>query len=197
MRGNALTARLVHSKTIGADRTLSHRLVVIAERCHVRKPDWLSCGWRFLSTKADFPRTSCCPISSGNLKGCLHRESATTRAYALQSRVMDVPSAQAKRNSHFWTPHPGRNSLTSAAAGLNVEKSDRDMLGGWMAQESDRYNRRKGQDSGGPKPGRCDLRRPCQQRSPFRSRCTGGALSFSGGRAQAQNSRRKSQEDVE
>ena len=42
---------------------------------------------------------------------------------------------------HFWSSHSGRNFLPSAAAALNVEKSDRDMLGGWTAQESDRYNR--------------------------------------------------------
>ena len=42
---------------------------------------------------------------------------------------------------HFWTPHSARNFLPSAAAALNVETSDRDKLGEWMAQENDRYNR--------------------------------------------------------
>ena len=75
MKGNALTAKLTHSKTIGADRALSHRLVLVSEQCNVRKPNWLSCGWHILSQKADVPRDYLLPMPSGNMmKGCLrHR----------------------------------------------------------------------------------------------------------------------------
>ena len=45
--GNALTARLVHSKTIGTDRTLSHRLVVISET--LRQETRLVIAWLALS----------------------------------------------------------------------------------------------------------------------------------------------------
>ena len=41
----------------------------------------------------------------------------------------------------FWTPHSGRNFLPSAAMALDIYKSDRDVLGGWAAQQSDTYSR--------------------------------------------------------
>ena len=146
VRGNALEARLTHSKTIGADRNLSHRMVVVSEQCYVRKPNWLSCGWQLLSKKADFQRDYLLPAPSGNLKGCQKRELRYDTAYGLQRRVMDVLVSDGQKlfahgAGHFWSPHSGRNFVPSAAGALNVDKSDRDMLGGWMAQESDRYNR--------------------------------------------------------
>ena len=55
--------------------------------------------------------------------------------------VSDGQKLFAHGAGHFWSPHSGRNFLPSAAGALKVDKSDRDMLGGWMAQESDRYNR--------------------------------------------------------
>ena len=146
MKGNALSARLTHSKTIGQDKALSYRLVVISERCYIRKQDWLSCGWRLLTTRADFQRDYLLPMPSGNLRSCVHRELRYDTAYALQRRVMEVLSTGQERVfghgvGHYWTPHSGRNFFPSAAAALNIEKTDRDMLGGWAAQESDRYNR--------------------------------------------------------
>ena len=183
MSRNALTARLVHSKTIGCDKTLSHRFVVISERCYIRKREWLSCGWRLLSTKADF-------LPSGNLKGCLHRELRCDTAYALQRRVMDVLTLGQEKLfthgvGHFSTPHSGRHFLPSAAAALNVEKSDCDMLGGWMAQESDRYNRIAKSKTWSR---RLSGTEPTAIRSLKQMRWT-SSLSFSNGKVQAKNSR--------
>ena len=70
VRGNAQEARLTHSKTIIADRNLSHRLVLVSEHCYVRKQNWLTCGLQVLSKKADFQRDYLLPAPSGNLKGC-------------------------------------------------------------------------------------------------------------------------------
>ena len=85
-------------------------------------------------------------MPSGNLKGCVHRELRYDTAYALQRRVMEVLTTGQERVfsqgvGHYWTPHSGRNFIPSAAAALNIKKTDRDMLGGWAAQESDQYNR--------------------------------------------------------
>ena len=94
-----------------------------------------------------FPEGLFAPMPSGNKKGCLRRELRYDTACALQKRVMDVLVSDGQRlSSHgtgqFWSPHSGGVSFfPSASAALNVEKSDRDMLGGWTAQESDRYNR--------------------------------------------------------
>ena len=41
------------------------------------------------------------------------------------------------RVAQCWTPHSGWNILPSAARALDVDKADRDMLGGWAAQECD------------------------------------------------------------
>ena len=130
MKGNALTAKLTHSKVVGADRALSHRLVLVSEQCYVRTPNWLSCGWQILSQKADFPGHYLLPMPSGNMKGCLRREFRCDTACALQKRVMDV-----------LVPDGHRLFLPSTTGALNVEKSDRDMLGMLTAQESDRCNR--------------------------------------------------------
>ena len=131
VRGNALEARLTHS---------------MPTETYVRKLNWLSFGWQLLTKKADFQRDYLLPAPSGNLKGCQHRELRYDTAYALQKRVMDVLVSDGQKlfahgADHFWNPHSGRNYLPSAADALNVDKSDRDMLGGWTAQESDRYNR--------------------------------------------------------
>ena len=45
------------------------------------------------------------------------------------------------RVAQHWTPHSGRNFLPSATAALGYQKTDRDILGGWSAQASDRYTR--------------------------------------------------------
>ena len=42
---------------------------------------------------------------------------------------------------HYYTPHSGRSFMPSAASVLNFSWSDRDMLGGWAAEGSDRYSR--------------------------------------------------------
>ena len=44
-------------------------------------------------------------------------------------------------STRFWTPHSGRTLLPSATAALGFSKSERDFLGGWCAQASDRYAR--------------------------------------------------------
>ena len=56
--------------------------------------------------------------------------------HTLSRSVSWMFSSQTARSSSH-----GRNFFPSAAGALNVDKSDRDMLGGWTAQESDRYNR--------------------------------------------------------
>ena len=42
------------------------------------------------------------------------------------------------RVAQHWTLHSGRNFLPSATADLGYQKTDRDILGGWSAQASDR-----------------------------------------------------------
>ena len=115
-------------------------------------------------------------LPSMNLKGCLHRELRCDTAYALQRRVMDVLTLGQEKLfphgvGHFSTPHSGRHFLPSAAAALNVEKSDCDMLGGCKT-----WSRRLSRTE------------PTAIRSLKQMRWT-SSLSFSNGKVQAKNSR--------
>ena len=64
----------------------------------------------------------------------------------MQTRLLQTLSVDGEplflhKVAKFWTPHSPKNFLPSAAAALDVPKPDRDMLGGWAAEESDRYAR--------------------------------------------------------
>ena len=121
VRGNALEARLTHSKTIGADRNLSHRLVFVSEHCYVRKQNWLSCGWQPLTKKADFQRDYLLLAPTGNLKGCEQRELRYDTAYALQKRGCSrLRQSEALRawcgsqlESALWKEFPSQRSRCS------------------------------------------------------------------------------------
>ena len=54
--GNNLVEKLMRSKTTRDDKSLSFRLMVIDQCCCVRKPDWLSVGWRLVSGQAEYAR---------------------------------------------------------------------------------------------------------------------------------------------
>ena len=85
-----------------------------------------------------------CPcLLVGNYTGCVRREPRYDTAHALQIKVL--PSLKVRgepllsqQTAQYWTPHSGRNFLVSAASAVGVSKPDRDMLGGWPAQQSDR-----------------------------------------------------------
>ena len=42
---------------------------------------------------------------------------------------------------HCYTPYSGRNFMPTATSVLNFARSDRDMLGGWASERSERYSR--------------------------------------------------------
>ena len=45
VKGNTLNTRLLRSKTLGSDKTVTSRSVVVSQVCFVKRSDWLSCGW--------------------------------------------------------------------------------------------------------------------------------------------------------
>ena len=49
-------AKLTRSKTIGSDRTLTMRLVVISKGAFVQNASWMSTGWQLLAEEAAFDR---------------------------------------------------------------------------------------------------------------------------------------------
>ena len=67
-------------------------------------------------------------------------------AFALQIRAFRSLRSAAgpllfPTRSNFWAPHSGRTFPPSATTALGYPKADRDCLGGWSAQGSDRYVR--------------------------------------------------------
>ena len=92
------------------------------------------------------PRDYLLPMPSGYYKGCVRRELRYDTAHALQIKVLQGLKVRgepllSQQTAQYWTPHSGRNFLVSAASAVGVSKPDRDMLGGWAAQQSDRYIR--------------------------------------------------------
>ena len=84
VKGNSLTTRLLRSKTIGSDKTVTSRNVVVSQRCFVKRSEWLFCGWALLKQHADYPRDYLLPMPSGNYKGVCP-QGATLRHSACSS----------------------------------------------------------------------------------------------------------------
>ena len=62
-------------------------------------------------------------------------------AFAIQSRITAfLTAAGHRRVGHYWTPHSGRNLMPGASAAMGRSRSDRDLLGGWGAEGSERYS---------------------------------------------------------
>ena len=146
VEGNALTARPTRSNTTGSDKRVTFRLVAISSHCFVAESSWLSVGWSLLKSKADYRRDYLLPAPASGYKGCVRRELRYEAASTVQTRIfltlhVGVELLFRHKAAKYWTPHSPRNFLPSAAAALNVPKADRDMLGGWAAEESERYAR--------------------------------------------------------
>ena len=152
---------LTRSNTICTDKNIQSRPVVVSSCCHVREPSWLRVGWKLLSRLANFDRDFLLPTPSGNLAGCLQAELRCDTGFAIMNRLLaGIPlNADVKIQpaiAHFWTPHSGRAFMPSSTAALGFCKEERNFLGGWQAQASDRCARilklrvRNMQKSSGP-----------------------------------------------
>ena len=86
------------------------------------------------------------PSPTLNCRGCLQKDLQYQTASATQTKLFTGLQVAGERLfqhrvASCWTHHSARNFLPSAAVALNVSKWDRDLLGGWAAQQSDRYSR--------------------------------------------------------
>ena len=146
LQNNRLVATLTRSKTLGSDRNLMSKRLVVDSCCFVRCSNWMRAGWEQLTSMANFPRDYLFPAPATHFHGCRKKELGYGQAFALQTRLLrtlkvDGHTLLPQVTRHFWTPHSGRTFMPSCSAALNFEKSDRDFLGGWSAQGSDRYAR--------------------------------------------------------
>ena len=136
---------LTRSKTIGADKNIQSRPVVISCCCYVKEPSWLQVGWKLLSRLAAFDRDFLLPSPSSNLAGCLQTELRYDTGFAMMNRLLAaIPlSGDVKIQpaiAHFWTPHSGRAFMPSSNRCSRFLQG-RTELSGRMASTSQRQVR--------------------------------------------------------
>ena len=139
-----LVAKLTRSKTIGPDKNIHSRPVFVSACCYITVSGWMSTGWELLNSLAEFRRDYLLPAPAANLTGALQAELRYDTGFAILSRTLaalrlndgsEFPLSLAS----FWTPHSGRTFMPSSTAALQFPTEERNFLGGWQAQASDRY----------------------------------------------------------
>ena len=143
---SGMLAKLSRTKVSGPDKNVSYKVVVVDAAAYLRHKDWVQTGWSILCQTAPFERDYLLPSPMNILRGCKCAELQYHTAFALQSQVIACSLYQGQRifrtwTQHYFTPHSGRNFLPSAAAVLNFSKTERDVLGGWSSEGSERYAR--------------------------------------------------------
>ena len=141
-----LLAKLTRSKVSGSDKHLNFWMVVIRPSAYVQHRSWLQIDWKLLSKGAPHDRDYLLPAPSNNFRGFKTKELRYATAFAIQTQIISLASYRGSRifestTGSYYTPHSGRNFLPSATAVLGFSKSDRDVLGGWSAEGSERYTR--------------------------------------------------------
>ena len=117
-------AKLTRSKTIGRDRAVSMRLVVICKGAFVQSSSWMVTGWELLKQAAAFDRDCLLPSPTDGFRGCRRKELKYVIGSAVQFRVLSSLKVDGKqlfehKVAQHWTPHSGRNYLPSATGALS------------------------------------------------------------------------------
>ena len=141
-----LQARLTRSKVSGSDKHLNYRTVIIHPSAYVQRESWLSVGWKLLQESAPHERDYLLPAPTNNYQGFKVKESKYSTAFAVQTKIISTATYRGLKvfgnsTGPYYTPHSGRNFMPSAASVLGFTKSERDVLGGWAADGSQRYTR--------------------------------------------------------
>ena len=138
---------LERSKTIGRDKNVQMRPLYLDAACFFQYPGWFGSGWKLLSQLAPQDRDFLLPGPTPGLQGCTKVELRYDMGFAIQGRLLAQLSDTSQQHLiphpavHFWTPHSSRTFMPSATSALGFPKSDRDYLGGWAAENSDRCAR--------------------------------------------------------
>ena len=141
VRAGSWRALLTRSKTIGADRSIVSRPLVVDPCCFTCHADWLTVGWGLLQQHAGYERDYLLPSPTTNLLGFRKQVLRYDTAFALQIRAFrSLRSASGPllfpTRTHFWTPHSGRTFLPSVTTALGYPKTNRDYLGDRYPQVS-------------------------------------------------------------
>ena len=105
-----------------------------------------STGWELLLKDAPHERDYLLPAPSSNYRGFKTKELKYATAFAVQTQIISLASYRGLRifqgsTGLYYTPHSGRNFMPSGTAVLGFSKADRDILGGWSAEGSERYTK--------------------------------------------------------
>ena len=143
---SSFTATLTRGKTIGEDKAVQSRPLIIDAECYLHSRSWISTGWDILKETAGYERDYLLPSPSTNYHGVTGTELKYPIAHAMLGRVLASLTLDGTRLfpfqvQHYWTPHSCRAFLPSATMILDFPKPQRDFLGGWNPQASDRYAR--------------------------------------------------------
>ena len=108
--------------------------------------NWLSTGWELLLKGAPHERDYLLPAPSNNYRGFKTKELRYATAFAVQTQIISLASYRGLKifqgsTGQYYTHHSGRNFMPSGTAVLGFSKADRDILGGWSAEGSERYRR--------------------------------------------------------
>ena len=141
-----MQAKLTRTKVSGSDKHLNFRTVIIAPAAYVQYKNWLAVGWDLLRKGAPHERDYLLPAPSNNFLGFKTKELKYSTAFAAQTHIISTArfrglSVFECSTGHYYTPHSGRNFMPSAASVLGFSKAERDILGGWSAERSQRYTR--------------------------------------------------------
>ena len=134
---------LTRSKVSGSDKHLNFRNVIIHSSAYIQRKDWLAVGWNLLQNGAPHERDYLLPAPTNNFHGFKTKELKYSTAFAVQTHIISTACHRGLRvfensTGHYCTPHSGRNFMPSAASVLGFSKAERDILGGWSAEGSQR-----------------------------------------------------------
>ena len=143
---SSFSATLTRGKTIGEDKAIRSRPLIIDSESYLHSRSWITTGWNILKETAGYERDYLLPSPSTNYHGVTRTELRYSIAHAMLGRVLGTLTLDGIRLfpfqiQQYWTPHSSRALLPSATLILDFPKSQRDFLGGWNPQASDRYAR--------------------------------------------------------
>ena len=142
----AFSAVLTRSKTHGPDRGPERKVVYMDKACWLHEPSWFDVGYQLLMRLAPYERDYLLPSPGPNYGGIRQAELSYDGALAALERLLRTLQSEDKellisQLCSYWTPHSPRSFLPTCCAALGVSKPERDVLGRWAKQGSDRYVR--------------------------------------------------------
>ena len=103
-------------------------------------------GYQLLMRLAPYERDYLLPSPGPNYGGIRQAELSYDGALAALGRLLRTLQSEDRellipQLCSYWTPHSPRSFLPTCCAALGVHKQERDVLGRWAKQGSDRYVR--------------------------------------------------------